>query len=148
MIVNLHEDIGDASKTMARAIDAAREKASELSGLTQEEINRVADYVSRDIEQAAHTLPDDNQSLSEWLKFDINLIENFAVDVFKLLADKTRLELTRLDLEAGLVVPYKTGEITGPGNLFCQNCNEAITFTSTHEIPACHHCHGLTFFRS
>ena len=28
MIVNIHEDIGDASKTLARAVDAAREKAS------------------------------------------------------------------------------------------------------------------------
>ena len=148
MIVNLHEDLGDASKTLARAIDAAREKASELGGLTQEEINKIADFVKRDIEQAAHTLPNENESLAEWLKFDIAMIENFALDAFKNLADKARLELNRLDLEARQVITYESGEITGPGNLNCENCNEAITFTSTHEIPVCPHCQGKTFVRS
>jgi hypothetical protein len=147
MITYLHEDIGDASKTLARAMDAAREKASELGGITQDEINRIADFVKRDIEQAAHSLPDENESLSEWLKFDIAMIENFALDAFKSLADKTRLELTKLDLEASHLVTYKTGEITGPGSLRCESCNETITFTTTHEIPACHHCQGKTFIR-
>lgn len=148
MIANLHEDIGDASKTLARALDAARERASELGGLTQEEINRIADYVKRDIEQAAHSTKDEDESLAEWLKFDIDLIENFALDAFKSLADKTRLQLTKLELDARQVVTYNSGEITGPGSLYCENCNEAITFTSTHEIPPCPHCQGKTFVRS
>jgi hypothetical protein len=33
-----------------------------------------------------------NNAVTEWLKFDIALLENFALDSFLSIADKTRLE--------------------------------------------------------
>ena len=149
MITHVHEDLGDASKTLARALEAAKEKASELGGLTQEEINKVSDYVRRDIEEVAHSLSEtDNDSLTEWLKFDIELIENFALDAFMSVADKTRLELAKLEQLARSNSTYHTGEITSPGTLVCEHCGESINFKSTSEIPECPKCAGLTFQRS
>ncbi len=149
MITHVHEDLGDASKTLARALDAAKETASEIGGLTQEEINKVADFVKRDIEEVAHSLTEsDGESLTEWLAFDIELIENFALDAFMNVADKTRLELAKLEQLARINNTYQTGEITAPGTLVCEQCSEAINITSTSEIPKCPKCGGLTFQRS
>ncbi len=153
IITHLHEDLGDASRTLARALEAAKEKLSEVGGLTQEEINKVADYVKRDIEEVAHSLvksdeETDDESLAEWLKFDIELIENFALDAFMSVADKTRIELAKLEQMAKLNSIYETGEITGPGTLICEHCGEQLTFKTTSEIPKCPKCGGLTFRRS
>lgn len=154
IITHLHEDIGDASRTLARALEGAKEKLSEVGGLTQEEINKVADYVKRDIEEVAHSLvksdedTNDDESLAEWLKFDIELIENFALDAFMSVADKTRIELAKLQQMAKLNSIYKAGEITGPGTLVCEQCGEELTFKTTSEISKCPKCGGLTFRRS
>ncbi len=149
MITHVHEDLGDASKTLARALDAAREQASEIGGLTQEEINKVADFVKRDIEEVAHSLTEsDGESLTEWLKFDIDMIENFALDAFMNVADKTRLELAKLEQLARINSTYQTGEIMAPGTLVCEHCGESINFTTTSVIPKCSKCGSLTFQRS
>ncbi len=154
IITHLHEDVGDASRTLARALEAAKEKLSEIGGLTQEEINKVADYVKRDIEEAAYSLvksdeeSSDAESLAEWLKFDIELIENFAWDAFMSVADKTRIELAKLEQMAKLNNIYLTGEITGPGTLVCEQCGEHLSFKTTSVIPKCPKCGGETFHRS
>jgi hypothetical protein len=85
----MYEATDDTIHTIADKLNSAKEKTSEIGGLTQDEINHVADAVSRDVHHAAHTLPDNsNDSLSEWFKFDIELLENFALDSFLDVADK------------------------------------------------------------
>lgn len=167
MMEHLHEDLGDASRTLARALDAAKEKVSEIGGLTQEEIHNISEYLKRDIEDAAQFLADHSQdstheeppqdtateevpgdSLSEWLKFDIELIENFALDAFMGVADKTRLELAKLEQLARQNITYQTSEITGPGTLVCNQCNETIDFKTTSIIPECPKCSGKIFQRT
>ena len=152
MLTSLHEDLGDASKTLARAIDVAREKTSEIGSLTQEEIHKVANFVQRDIEEAALALAaedeaDNNDSLSEWLKFDIQLIENFAIDAFLSVADKTRLEIAKLEQQAKSSRAYLSGEISSPGTLICTQCKKPISFKTTCEIPVCPECGSNTFQR-
>lgn len=167
MMEHLHEDLGDASRTLARALDAAKEKVSQIGGLTQEEIHNISEYLKRDIEDAAQFLADHTQdstheepiqdtapeeapsdSLSEWLKFDIELIENFALDAFLGIADKTRLELAKLEQLARQNLIYHTEEVAGPGTLRCEQCNEEIDFKTTSIIPECPKCGGKTFQRS
>jgi len=149
MIKYLHDALNDTSKTISHGLDVAKEKTSELGGLTQEEINKVSDYVKRDVEDAAHSLTDDSKnSLSEWLKFDIELIENFALDAFLNVADKTRIELAKLEQAAREASMYHSGEVTGPGTLICTQCGKELVFKTTSEIPACPECGNKTFQRS
>lgn len=142
------EHLHNAGKSVAHGLDGAKEKVSEIGGLTQEEAYKVGDYVKRDLEDAAHALAgSDNDSLSEWLKFDVELIENFALDAFMSVADKTRIELAKLDQYARSTETYHSGEVTGPGTLTCEQCNAEITFKSTSVIPACPKCSATTFIR-
>ncbi len=120
-------------------------KAGEL---TQEEISIISDALKRDIESAAHGLPghQDANSLSEWFKFDIDLIENFALDAFLSLADKTRIELAKLGEQAKKHA-YQSGDVTIPGTFICDNCGKEIAFKTPSQIPECPACHGKTFIR-
>ena len=146
---HLYEALDDTLHTVADALDIAKDKTSELGGHTQEEINKIADYVMRDVEHVA-TSPaqqHDNNSLSEWLKFDIDLIENFALDAFMDIADKTKVKLAALEMEAKQYHPYKSGEVTSPGTFTCDACGKQIAFKSTSVIPDCPACKGNSFTR-
>jgi len=150
LMEHLYEIMDDTLHSVADAMEMAKEKTSELGGLTQEEINEVADFLMRDIEHAAHSTPaiSDNNSLNEWFKFDIDLIENFALDDFFSLADKTRIELAKIENLAKKFHPYKSGDITGPGTFNCDQCGKQLAFKTTSQIPECPECKAKTFTRS
>jgi hypothetical protein len=144
---HLYEIMDDGLHSLAHGIEKAKEKTSELGGLTQEEIHKVADYVKRDVEDAAHSMnTEKHEDLSEWLKFDVDLIENFALDAFINVADKTSVELAQLKRHAEQNI-YYAGEITGPGTFKCNDCGKTIAFKSTSEIPECPGCGAKTFAR-
>ena len=148
-VKNLHDALEGVSGSVSQGLEVAKEKTSELGGLTQEEINKVSDYVKRDLEDAAQSLSDDadNNSLAEWFKFDVQLIENFALEAFLSLTDKTRIELLALEQRAKQTLQYHAGEVVSPGTLSCTTCQQEITFRATSEIPVCSHCQGKSFQR-
>lgn len=85
-----------------------------------------------------------NNSLAEWLKFDISLLENFAWESFSTIADKTRIELAKIENQANTYHPYHSHEITGPGTFHCDQCHKQISFKSTSKIPECPDCKEKT----
>lgn len=149
LMEHLYEAMDDTLHTIADALEIAKEKTSALGGQTQEEINKIADFVMRDVEHvaASSTVKEENDSLSEWLKFDIELIENFAMDAFMSIADKTRVKLAALEMEAKQYHPYKSGDVTGPGTFSCDSCGKRIAFKSTSVIPKCPSCNSDAFSR-
>ncbi len=153
LMEHLYEAMDGTLHSVADAMEIAKEKVSELGGhaqeFTQEELDRLAHFVMRDIEHAATTEKpvSDNDALSEWLKFDIELIENFALDAFMDVADKTRIELAKLENQARQYHPYKSGEITGPGTFVCDACGKQIAFKSPSFIPKCPACGCESFTR-
>ena len=103
----------DTIPTLKRSIEQAREKAVELGELTREEAERVASYVERDMKDAAGFLSETQQELSDWLKFDLRLIENRLLEMFANVADRTRVGITdtgpliRLDWDTLNEVNYR-----------------------------------------
>jgi hypothetical protein len=148
LMSHLYEAMDDTLHNLADAMEIAKEKTSALGSHTQEEINHVADFVLRDIHHAATHSPDsETNSLREWLKFDIDLIENFALDAFLSIADKTRVKLAALEIDAKLYHPYQSGDIASPGTFSCAQCDKQISFKSTSVVPECPACHSQTFNR-
>lgn len=148
IVKHLYETMDDALHTLGEALEISTEKASKHSDLSKEDMDKVSGFVKRDIESAAHSLnaEQDDEALSEWFKFDIELIENFALDAFLSVADKTRIQLAELE-ERAKVHKYQSGEITLPGTFICDNCGKEIAFKTTSEIPVCPACHATTFVR-
>ena len=148
LMKHLHETMEDTLHSFAEALEISKEKTSKNNNLTSDELSKVSSYVKRDIEHAAHglTSKEDKDSLSEWFKFDIELIEDFALDAFLSLADKTRLELAKLE-QLAETHTYRSGDITVPGTFICDDCGKEIAFKTPSEIPTCPQCQGKTFIR-
>jgi Zinc-ribbon containing domain len=134
--------------SMADALDIAKDKLNKAGSLTLEEIDIISDALQRDMESAAHGIPEhkDKNTLSQWFKFDIDLIENFALDAFLSLADKTRIELAKLG-EQAKIHSYQNGDVTLPGTFVCSQCSKEIAFKAPSQIPECPDCQGKFFRR-
>ena len=148
LIEYLYEAMDDTLHSTAEAIEIAKKKVHELGGLTQEEISHIGTSVSRDLDHAALNAEAKEEDLSAWLKFDIDLIENFALNSFKSLADKTRLELTKIQQQAEKYHPYETDDIVSPGTFICEKCSKEIAFKSPSKLPTCPRCAAKKFIRS
>ena len=134
--------------TLGQLIDRAKEKAVALGEVTQQEAERIGEYIRRDLEDAASFLnTEKTREFVDWLRFDIGQVEDRVLELFSSVADKTKLELLRLKERARHAGEYHTGEVTGIGTLHCSSCGQAIHFHKTTRIPPCPKCHGTAFGR-
>ncbi|WP_428609375.1 zinc ribbon-containing protein [Sedimenticola sp.] len=151
MLEYVDDVIGKAEKntlpTLKKSLETAREKAVELNELTREEAEKIAAYVERDMKDAAHFLVETGEEFREWFRFDVKLIEGRLMEMFATVADRTRLELERFANQARQAAVYRTGEITGPGTLVCEECGKALHFHKAGHIPPCSQCRGTTYRR-
>lgn len=147
MLERSRETIKNTQSGVRKAIDKAMEKATELGELTREEAELVSIYVMRDLEDAATFINESGRELRDWLRFDIEVVENAILDRFTQMVDQTRLELDQLERRANAIGEWHTGEIVGIGTLQCKSCGEVIHFQQTGHIPPCPKCHGTTFRR-
>ncbi len=143
----LGEFESDVGPRLRLAVERARERAVELGELSREEADRISEYLRRDIEQAADYTTRNDQDLGGWLRMDLQLIEEWIWDRFSSVADQTRLDWIRFEQSLEEASTYHTGEITGPGVLTCQNCEEQMQFPRAGRIPPCPHCHATVFDR-
>lgn len=127
-------------------IDHAKMRAVELGELTDEEAERIGDYLRRDLEDAAQFVSETGQGLADWLKFDLELLEDRILDMFSVMVDQTQIELHNLAERARYATEWMSGEIAGPGTLICDQCGESLTFQRPTHIPACPKC-GNTLFK-
>ncbi len=133
---------------LRQAIEKAEEKLEELGELTREEIDKVSEYLRRDLQQAADYLAgDEARELKEWLRIDLDLIEGQLLELLFSAADQAKLDMLRFEEELIEAREYRTGEITGPGVLVCEQCGEELHFHKTGHIPPCPKCHGTVFMR-
>ncbi|MDH5471528.1 MAG: zinc ribbon-containing protein [Gammaproteobacteria bacterium] len=137
-----------AAPTLQKAIDLAKQKAIHLGEISLEEAEEIGNYIKRDINDAAEYLMETSHEFSEWLMLDIDIIEQKVLELFLSVADKTRIELEELARPACTISQYHTGEITGPGSLICEACEEMIHFTTTGHIPPCPKCKKTCFKRA
>jgi len=137
-----------AGPRLRRAVEEAKEKAVELGELTREEAERIAAYLLRDVQDAADYLAGPKgEELKQWLRFDIELIEQRLFELFLGVADQAKVEMVEFQQELAAAGSYRTGEITGPGTLACTACGELLHFHHTGHIPPCPRCHKTLFSR-
>ena len=127
--------------------DSALQKRRALEELTQEEADKVSYYLKRDVHDAGKHLAESSHELADWLRFDIDQIEDRLLDIFGRVADRTKIEWMELQHELEQDPPYHSGEVTGPGTLYCSACNESLHFHHTARIPPCPKCRSGNFRR-
>lgn len=128
-------------------IAQAKDKAVELGELSREEAERIGDYLRRDLTDAASYMSETGNALKEWMRFDLDLIEDRLLDMFSLMVDRTREELDRIAAAARESELLHTGEVTAVGTLRCEECGKEIHFKGPGHIPPCPACRGTRFSR-
>ncbi len=145
------EELEEAEKEvlprLQKSIEHATETAVELQELTRKEAHLIGAYVKRDLQDAGHYLAQTGSDIGDWLRFDVELVENRLLELFRSAADKTSLELLELRETLEEAARYQSGEITGPGTLQCDSCGEQLAFHATSTIPACPRCGATVFSR-
>ena len=137
----------DALPRLRHSIEHAVEKAVELGELSRKEAQEIGGYLKRDLQDAGHYLGTTGKEIGDWLRFDLDLVEEQLLDLFSKAADKTGLERLQFEETLAEESQYQTGEITGPGTLQCDNCGERLAFHATSPIPACPRCNHTSFSR-
>ena len=128
-------------------IDNAKAKAVELGEITEDEAAHLAEYLKRDLSDASFYISEHGRELKDWLGFEDSLIAAELLDVFLQAADPTTVEMNELKLELAARSIYKTGEVTGPGALVCDECGEVLHFHKAGRIPPCPKCHKTSYHR-
>ncbi len=128
-------------------LSEVREKMVEIGELTREEAEQISGYIERDIKDAATYLSETGEQLSQWWRFDVQLVENRLLEMFINVADQTKVELAELAEQGKSMTNYHTGEVTGPGTLVCGTCGKELNFPKAGHIPPCPDCDGTEFHR-
>ncbi|MGW8311292.1 MAG: zinc ribbon-containing protein [Thiogranum sp.] len=136
-----------ALPSIRHSVEKARDTAVELEELTHDEAEKVAYYLKRDVQDAGRHMSESSHELADWLRFDIERIEDQLLNLFARVADRTSLEWLDLQEELEKDPPYQAGEVTGPGTLYCTACNEPVHFHQIARIPECPACGNSSFRR-
>lgn len=138
----------EAKPAVLDAIEKGKEKAAELAELTAEEIDKVSDFVVRDLHDAAEYIAVGERELGDWLRIDALLIEDKFLEAFSNMVDHTGMALKEIAENAKRASEWHTGEITSAGTLVCSKCGEVLHFHNAGHIPPCPKCHATVFSRS
>ena len=141
--------------TLQKALELAKHQAVQLGEVTAEEAYEIGEYIKRDINDAAEYMMESSAEFYDWLLLDIEIIERKVMELFLSVADHTRIELEQFKKTSPLsnqvlaeqIPVYKSGEITGPGTLICENCGKVKPFLSSDEISNCERCGHNRFIR-
>lgn len=149
---NLYEDSVAAfrnsekktSETLHVLIDEAGDLIAAAEELTSEQINEVSGYVKRDIDDLALFLSKTGNDLSDWLGFELELLETKVIDQLFEAVDPSTISLLSLKEQAATL---HTGQITGPGVLTCDACGEQLHYYKAGRIPPCPKCRKTEYHR-
>jgi hypothetical protein len=146
-IEDVHKIEDKTGPALHDLIDSARQKAIQLGELSEDEAEKLAEYLKRDLADAAFYLTEKGRELKDWFGFEDSLIGQELLQRFMQAADQTTVGLNELKIELAAQAGYRTGEVTGPGTLTCDGCGEMLHFHRAGRIPPCPKCHKADFHR-
>ena len=128
-------------------IQAAKEKAVELGELTEEESEKIAGYLERDLKDIAEFMVDAEDVINDVVYRDVKTVEEKLFKTCSKLADKTTVEYLEFKEDLAHNFEYHTGDVVGLGLLQCDACGEQLHFHQISHIPPCPKCHRTLFRR-
>ena len=123
------------------------DKVHSYEELSRDELHNVANYLQRDVEQAARFLSRSGRSVKDWLRDDLKLAGSKLGEMYAGAVDKTRMELEAIH-EMAEEGDWYTGDITGPGFLTCTKCHHTLHIDSTTHVAPCPKCLGTVFSKT
>ena len=144
---NLEKAKDKSGLLIHQLVDEAKEKAKEIEQLTEEDAEKLAVWLKRDLDEVISYLSETEYAVKDWLGFETSLIKNALIHRMLETADKTTVELLRMKENAHKPYDYHTGQIAGFGTLISDECGEKLHFHKAGKIPPCPKCHKTSFHR-
>ncbi len=144
---NLHKAKDKTGPLINKLIDEAKDKAIDIEDIAEEDAEKLAVWLRRDLDDAINYLSETEYALKDWLGFETSVLKNAMIHALLETADKTTLALLRMKDNAHEPYDYHTGEIAGFGTLICDECGERLHFHKAGHIPPCPKCHKTNFHR-
>ena len=133
--------------SLQKALLMAKDEMVRLGEITVSDAQSISEYIKHDINEAAEYMMESSEEFCDWLMLDIDIVERKVVDMFLSVADKTRIEIDQLSHNNHSPSIYAMGEITGFGTLQCTQCGESLSFKTPTVIRACQ-CGNTKFVRT
>lgn len=133
----------DGKKTFDEALKKAKDELSSAGDASREKIDKLGEYVRRDLKANASKAKDavvkavEPQRVAAGVQSAFTRILTSAAETLTELAERSEKSLE-----------FKTGEITSPGTLTCKDCESEMHMTKTTRIPPCPKCHKTIFRKS
>ncbi len=148
----LEKSLAEAEATTWEKLKEEIEKAVEfeqgVARLTREEWDLIKAYLKRDLKALSGFMAETGSGLREWLRMDMDLLEQKLRRTLLSIADKTKVEQDNLDHRLNHDPgTYIAGEIAIPGMLQCTQCDKMVCLVETTHLEPCHRCDGIYFHR-
>ncbi len=91
--------------TLQLSLETAQQQAVKSGKVNADEAYELGEYIKRDINDAAEYMMETSDQFYDWLALDIEVIERKVIDTFLLVANKTRIELERLQQTEKVINP-------------------------------------------
>ncbi len=143
------KQIGDRTEPVLHELVAkARDKLFAAEEITEEQGQKLAEYLERDLRDMGHHLAETGRDLKDWLGFETALLEDWFASLLLQAADRTEVEWLKMKMEAATERPtYRTGEVALPGTFECSKCGERLHLHKAGYIPPCPRCQTTEFRR-
>ncbi len=150
-LARLEDAIADLESRTWQTLQEEIEKAvafeEDAARLTAEEGALLKSYMRRDVGDLVSFMKDTGKGLREWLRFDLDVLEDGLKRSLLAIADHTLTDWQQLEHqlrhEEG---SYVAGEVALPGMLQCVQCGKMVCLVDVAEVQACHRC-DCAFFR-
>ncbi len=137
------------AKLIRHEIDQAIELEEAAEEMTREELDLLQAYLKRDLSSLSHFVEATGKGVADWLKFDLQLLEDRLASLLLSVADRTALE--QIELERALEKEgddnYRAGETVIAGTFACKGCGDIYVITRPETLQACVECQAESFRR-
>jgi len=144
------ELIEAAQEKGPKAVDAALEKAKEemiaAGDFGREQGKRLQAFLRRDLEATREHVTQLGQTVKE--AFEPQRVASGIQSTLAHILDTLGDTLKDWAGKAEEGLSYRTGELSSPGTLTCDNCGNHIRMTNTGRVPPCPKCHGTEYRKS
>ena len=143
MATRTAELLEGSRKTFDEALKKAKEDLSKAGNYTSEQMEKVADYVTRDMAENAGKASNAVRSA-----VDPQRMAAGAQSVYARILNSASGALSDLAKRTERSLEFKTGEVTSAGTLTCKECGSELHLKKTGRIPPCSKCSKTVFRKS
>jgi putative protein kinase ArgK-like GTPase of G3E family len=134
------ELLEEGKKTLDEALKKAKDELTKAGNFTNEQADKVAEWVRRDVRQGAQKASDAVRSA-----IDPQRMAAGAQSIFARILTSTADTLNDLAKKTEQTLEFKTGEVTNAGTLTCKGCGAEMHMKKPARIPPCPKCHQTVF---